>query len=51
MKRKILIAIEEFAKNSDEYLKLIDKLARKGEIPAPPGGKRILNVPIRINVN
>tara|TARA_B100000427_G_C15482478_1_gene583733 strand:+ start:513 stop:1508 length:996 start_codon:yes stop_codon:yes gene_type:complete len=25
MKRKILIAIEEFAKNSDEYLKLIDK--------------------------
>ena len=33
------------------YLKLIDKLARKGKIPAPPGEIRILTVPIEINVN
>ena len=33
------------------YLKLIDKLARKGKILAPPGEIRILTVPIEINVN
>ncbi len=39
MKRKILIAIEEFAKNSDEYLNLLDE--KKFELIWNRSGKRV----------